>query len=331
MLTVWELNLQTTASSAVVSRTIAWFAVAATFFFLVSCVLTFGFGWPGIAALFQPGSGPLAWAQLGGYALCLVGAFAYATRVAGRPLRHDADIITGFVAFLVRAAFWAVLLVGLADAALSFLRVEGLLETVFGSQLATQIGLSKFRGMYVHLPLIGLAFAIAALTRGLGFIWLGFLVVIAELAIVISRFVFSYEQAFQGDLVRFWYAALFLFASAYTLVEEGHVRVDVVYASLSQKAKGYVNYFGSLFMGISLSVVILVLGTMTSASSITGPLLNFEVSQSGFGMYVKYLMAGFLGVFALTMLIQFAGYMLSALADIRGEPGGREHSEVTVQ
>lgn len=33
-----------------------------------------------------------------------------------------------------------------------------------------------------------------------------------------------------ADLVRFWYAALFLFASAYTLLEEGHVRVDVFYA-----------------------------------------------------------------------------------------------------
>jgi len=38
--------------------------------------------------------------------------------------------------------------------------------------------------------------------------------------IVISRFIFSYEQAFMADLVRFWYGALFLFASAYTLLED---------------------------------------------------------------------------------------------------------------
>jgi TRAP-type mannitol/chloroaromatic compound transport system permease small subunit len=52
-----------------------------------------------------------------------------------------------------------------------------------------------------------------------------------------------------GDLVRFWYAALFLFASAYTLLEEGHVRVDVFYAG-SAPTQGRVNAFGAIVLGI---------------------------------------------------------------------------------
>jgi len=107
-----------------------------------------------------------------------------------------------------------------------------------------------------------------------------------------------------GDLVRFWYAALFLFASAYTLLEEGHVRVDVFYAGLSRRAKGTVNAFGAIFLGMSLGWTIIILDFKGKASIIYGPLSNFEVSQSGFGMYTKYLMAGFLAVFAITMLIQ---------------------------
>ena len=91
---------------------------------------------------------------------------------------------------------------------------------------------SRFRGPYVHMPLIVLAFLIAiSAGTNIGFIWLALLVVAAELQIVITRFIFSYEQAFMGDLVRFWYAALFLFASAYTLLDtDTHVRVDVFYA-----------------------------------------------------------------------------------------------------
>ena len=38
--------------------------------------------------------------------------------------------------------------------------------------------------------------------------------------------------------------------------------------------------------------------------------------MSGFGMYVKYLMAAFLIVFALSMLFQFTATLFSALADI---------------
>ena len=42
-------------------------------------------------------------------------------------------------------------------------------------------------------------------------------------------------------------------------------------------------------------------------------LLNFEVTQQGFGMYVKYLMSGFLIVFALAMLFQFASFIIDEL------------------
>ena len=136
------------------------------------------------------------------------------------------------------------------------------------------------------------------------------MVVLAEFLIVITRFVFSYEQAYMGDVVRFWYAALFLFASAYTLVEEGHVRVDVLYAGFNRRTKAWVDTLGSMFLGIPICWVILMHGMGGKGNSINSPILSFEVSQSGYGMYVKYIMAGFLVVFAVSMLIQFVSYLL---------------------
>jgi len=164
-----------------------------------------------------------------------------------------------------------------------------------------------------------LGLVVAAFTRTLGFPWLALLIVCAELAIVITRFVFSYEQAFMGDLVRFWYAALFLFASAFTLLEEGHVRVDVFYAGFSSRTKGLVNAVGSIVLGMSMCWVILLVGMGGRASIINSPMVNFEISQSGFGMYTKYLMAVFLAVFAITMLIQFVSYLLDAVANYQGD------------
>lgn len=176
------------------------------------------------------------------------------------------------------------------------------------------------------MPLIAVSIALASVTRTLGFYWLALLVVAAELLIVIGRFIFSYEQAFMADLVRFWYAALFLFASAYTLLEEGHVRVDVFYAGLSPRTKGILNSLGTLLFGIPLCWVILIIGAGSKQSIIISPLLSFEVTQAGFGMYVKYLMAAFLAVFAISMLTQFVSSLLDSIADIRGEPGGRDHN-----
>ena len=143
--------------------------------------------------------------------------------------------------------------------------------------------------------------------------------VLAEFQIVISRFVFSYEQAFMGDLVRFWYASLFLLGSAYALVDEGHVRVDVFYARFSPRTQAWSNLVGSVVLGIPLCWTILATGMWGKGSSINSPLLSFEISQSGFGMYVKYLMAGLLVMFAVSMAVQFMSYALSSIASLRGE------------
>jgi TRAP-type mannitol/chloroaromatic compound transport system permease small subunit len=258
--------------------------------------------------------------QLAFYLVPVAGLIAYAFASKRRTMRDDSELLGAVAAFIVRWAFWIVLIVGLVDAVLSFIRIEGYLEQWVGSELTRDLGVSRLRGAWVHYPLAALAGIIALFTRSISFIWLALLVVVAEFQIVVARFIFSYEQAFMGDLVRFWYAALFLFASAYTLVEEGHVRVDVLYSGFSDRAKAWCNTLGSAFLGLPLCWVILALGMSGKASIINAPLLAYETSQSGFGMYVKYLMAGFLAVFALSMLIQFMSYFLDYAADLRREP-----------
>ena len=225
---------------------------------------------------------------------------------------HEARFST-YASFIISFAFWGVMLVGVVDAFISFLRIEGMLPAVFGEQMASDLGRSVWRGSYIHMPLLAAAALIATRKRGISFIWLATLIVVAELLIVVARFIFSYEQAFMGDLVRFWYAALFLFASAHTLVEEGHVRVDVLYAGLSEVRKSLSNVIGAALLGVPLCWVILSRGLWEKTSVINGALLKFETSQSGFGMYVKYLMAGFLIIFAFSMILQFSSFIMTHL------------------
>lgn len=307
--------------------------------FVLNNYLIFWLGWPGLQnfyahqgwfgaeALRTPLSGSavtLGWLQLASYFLVVLAAIGFVIATPQRLLHVEAARLGAMAAYIVRAAFWAIFIVGLGDAIISFLRVEGLLGSIVGADLEKQLGISRVRGAYVHMPLIGLACIIAYFVRSLGFTWLALLVVVAELQIVIARFVFSYEQAFMGDLVRFWYAGLFLFASAYALVEEGHVRVDVLYAGYSKRGKAWANLLGSLLLGAPLCWVIISLGMWSKAAVINSPILAFEVTQAGFGMFVKYLMAGFLAVFAVSMLIQFMNYFLANAAELHDEPGRPE-------
>ena len=73
---------------------------------------------------------------------------------------------------------------------------------------------------------------------------------------------------------------------------------------------------GIVFFGLPLCWLILARGMWGKSSLINSPMLNFETSMSGFGMYVKYLMAAFLIIFALSMIFQFTAYLLNSIADI---------------
>jgi len=269
------------------------------------------------------------WVVIAVYVLALALALALSFRQSGHSLQQTADSFTAFNTYLVRGAFWAVLLVGLIDATISFLRIEEFSEVLFGESLAGSLNKQNFRGPYVHIPLVALGFVIAAFTRGLGFIWLTLLVVLAELLIVLTVNIYSYEQAFQADLVRFWYAALFLFATAYTLLEGGHVRVDVLFAAMPQARKHLVNLWGALILGMPLAWSTLVIGTWDQSRIINSPILNYEIGQQSVGgLYIKYLMAGFLLILGITMVIQFAALMMSSAAG-RAQSAGNAAPETT--
>ncbi len=332
-----NVSAASTGSAVVpVARIFSFVMVAWVLVFLISNYLNFWQGWPGVPGLFAhlglPGAEVLTkpmesgvimrgWAQLGLYAVALIAVTGWVMKTPNHCLHDDSDTLSNFTAYFIRACYWAVLLVGVADLFISFLRVEDMLVDIIGKELAQDLGRSKFRGEVVHYPLIAISFVIAYFSRSVGFTWLALLIVVAEIQIVIARFVFSYEQAFMADLVRFWYGALFLFASPYTLLHEGHVRVDILYAGFSERGKAWCNAAGSLFLGMPLCWIILTQGMWGKFSVINGPLLTFEVTQAGYGLYVKYWLAAFLMVFGVAMMIQFVSYFLGSVAVLMREPG----------
>lgn len=301
-------------------RSLAFTVVYVTVIFVLNNFLNFWALWPGaVNTLAGKSSASLGWLQVLSYAVAPLLAAVHVSRLRRQSYQMLADRVSNWAATTIKAAFWMVLLVGMVDMLVSLLRIESLLVPLVGETITVELGKPQFRGTYVHLPLMLLACFIALRSKGLGFVWLTLLVVVAEFLIVIARFVFSYEQAFMGDLVRFWYAALFLFASAHTLLIEGHIRVDVAYTHFKQRTQSWVNVLGVCLLGLPLCFTILTLGMWDKTSSINSPLLSVEVSQSGYGMYVKYIMVGFLAIFAFSMIIQFSSYLLKHFGVLRGE------------
>ena len=313
---------------SILIRIFSYSILAITFVFLLNNVLTVWFDWPGVKKLFshyeifgfkklnKPLEGGLitsAYIQLFLYFVSILLAAFYVFRSFSQTLETDAKNLSNITAYIIRSSFWAVFIVGLADFLISFMVVEKLIEPIFGEAVKIKLIIPSFRITFIHFPLILISFVVGYFTRSVGFIWLGVLVVGSEFAIVLSRFIFEYEQAFQGDLVRFWYSALYLFASAYALIHEGHVRVDVLYTGFSERKKAWTNSIGSLLLGIPLCLIILFLGMGGKASIINGPVFSFEITHQGSnGLYLLYLMAVYVAVFAVSMLIQFTSYFMGS-------------------
>ena len=307
-------------------RILSYSVLAFTLAFLINNVLTVWIEWPGIKKIFshynlfgykqkslEPSDLNYGYVQILIYIACILSIIFYVFRTYSQTLKRDSEILSKFSAYLVRSSFWAVFLVGIADFVISFMVVERLWEALFSPEVKAFMVKAPERITYIHFPIILVSFVIGYFTKSVGFIWLAVLVVLSEFVIVLSRFVFSYEQAFQGDLVRFWYAALYLFASAYALIHEGHVRVDVLYSSFSERKKAWTNVIGSALLGVPLCLIVLFLGLNGKASIINGPVVAFEVTQQGSnGLYLLYLMAVYLAVFAVTMLIQFTSYFMDS-------------------
>ena len=312
--------------SGVWKRYLGWITICLLAAFIINNFLNIYMGFNGIFSLASKFSitGIISTIV---YIICIALGVWQVNRTIYENYRMQAKRLHSFNVYFLRGCFFAVLFVGCIDFSLALVRSLDILVYLVGENANRALGLGNIVGPFIHIPLIIAGFIVAYFTKTLGWTWLALLIVFAELIIVLSRYLFSYEQSFMADLVRYWYAALFLFASAYTLYDEGHVRVDVIYAGFSDKVKAYVNAWGSYVLGVLTCIVIVTIGFNGKTSIINSPLLVFEITNQGInGMFIKYQMAMFLGIFGATMLVQFIVQYFDSLADINEEPGKRDTS-----
>ena len=79
------------------------------------------------------------------------------------------------------------------------------------------------------------------------FSWLTLTMVIVMASIVVLRYVFQIGSIVLQESIIYINALIFTFGVAYTLKEQGHVRVDIFYSRINEKKQAWVDVFGSLF------------------------------------------------------------------------------------
>ena len=146
------------------------------------------------------------------------------------------------------------------------------------------------------------------------FSWLLLLMVLLTCLIVILRYLFNIGFIWMQELVRFFYAAVFLICAAYTLVEDAHVRVDIFYSKLSEKNKNIINIFGSLIFLIPVCLIIFYY----SFSYVINSWAQLEGSLEERGLHAVFIMKTFIWFFAFMLFAQGISIIASSINRIRG-------------
>ena len=76
--------------------------------------------------------------------------------------------------------------------------------------------------------------------------WTTALVVMVVFVDVVMRYAFSISFVFTQELEWHLFAFIFLMGAGYTLLRDGHVRVDVIYQRLGKRSQAGINFFGVL-------------------------------------------------------------------------------------
>lgn len=101
--------------------------------------------------------------------------------------------------------------------------------------------------------------AIDAINRkvGLSVAWLALAMVLVQFTVVISRYVFSVGSIPAQETIWYMHGALFMLGAGYTLLRDGHVRVDLFYRDAHPRRKATIDLLGVVFFLLPVCVLII--------------------------------------------------------------------------
>lgn len=86
--------------------------------------------------------------------------------------------------------------------------------------------------------------------------WLTGIMVLIACIVVGLRHVFDIGSIALQESVTYMHAAVFMLGTAYTLKNDGHVRVDIVHKKMSPRTRAWVEVLGSLLFTLPLMIFI---------------------------------------------------------------------------
>jgi TRAP-type mannitol/chloroaromatic compound transport system permease small subunit len=133
---------------------------------------------------------------------------------------------------------------------------------------------------------------------------------------VILRYVFNTSFVFMSELEWHVFAFIFLMGAGYTLLHEGHVRVDIFYSLMDRKKKALINFFGVLLFLIPSCYVVLT-------TTIPWAIVSYEIGEVSIdpgGIPARFIIKAALPLGYFLMLVQGVILGIKSFCILMGKP-----------
>ena len=150
--------------------------------------------------------------------------------------------------------------------------------------------------------------------------WVALGLVLVVFTDVVMRYLFKTSFVFTQELEWHLFAFIFLIGGGYTLLQDGHVRVDIIYQRLGVKARAWVNLLGVLFLLIPGCLLII----MTSWGFVYKSWAILEGSPDPGGIPLRFLLKACIPAGFLLLLLQGVSLGIHSAMQIAGVEAPQE-------
>ncbi|NVK38973.1 MAG: TRAP transporter small permease subunit [Gammaproteobacteria bacterium] len=141
---------------------------------------------------------------------------------------------------------------------------------------------------------------------GLATRYLAVILVINTTLVVALRYLFNWSPIALQETMTYFHASLFMLGAAYTLQQDGHVRVDVFYQNMSPRKQHWVNLLGTVFLLLPTCAFIFMICLPYVQSSFA----MGERSVEGNGLPFLYVLKSLLLLLPLLLTLQGIAHLI---------------------
>jgi len=144
--------------------------------------------------------------------------------------------------------------------------------------------------------------------------WLALIMVLVQVIVVVMRYVFGLSILAMQESIWYMHSIIFLVAAGYTLLHDGHVRVDIVYGAAGPRKKALIDLIGVIVILLPICVMIWWVSWPYVAAAWEVREGSVEVS----GIQAVYLLKTGMLVFAATLFAQGISLGLKSTLTLAG-------------